>query len=112
MEIRQAASAVDAKSYDTDRIRNEFLVTGLFTPDKIQRVYSHVDRIITMGFCPAVKDLELGDDIDTMKNLGTDYFLERRELGLINVGGGGTITVDGGAVHNEQPGRAVCRKRR
>ncbi len=95
MEIRQAASAADAKRYDTDRIRKEFLITGLFTPDGIKRVYSHVDRIITMGYCPAAKDLEIGDDIDTMKNLGTDYFLERRELGLINVGGNGTITVDG-----------------
>ena len=96
MDIRQSASAKDAKSYDTSRLREEFLITDLFTPDKIQRVYSHVDRIITMGFCPAQKGLELGENMDIMKNLGTDYFLERRELGVINVGeGGGSVTVDG-----------------
>ena len=96
MDIRQAASARDAKNYDTSRLREEFLITDLFTPDKVQRVYSHVDRIITMGFCPAGKDLELGENMDIMKNLGTDYFLERRELGIINVSdGGGTVTVDG-----------------
>lgn len=96
MDIRQSASARDAKNYDTSRLREEFLITDLFTPDKIQRVYSHVDRIITMGFCPAKNTLELGQDMDIMKNLGTDYFLERRELGAINVGsGGGSITVDG-----------------
>ena len=96
MDIRQAPSARDAKSYDTSRLREEFLITDLFIPDKIQRVYSHIDRIITMGFCPTKKTLELGEDMDIMKNLGTGYFLERRELGIINVGaGGGSVTVDG-----------------
>ncbi len=95
MEIRQSSSAVDAKNYDTDRLRDEYLISGLFTPDSVKRVYSHVDRIITMGFCPAKKDLEIGDNLDIMKNLGTDFFLQRRELGVINVGGNGKIIVDG-----------------
>jgi 4-deoxy-L-threo-5-hexosulose-uronate ketol-isomerase len=95
METRHSASAADAKWYDTERLRQEFLITGLFVPGKVKRVYSHIDRIITMGFCPAGKDLELGEGLDIMKSLGTDYFLQRRELGVINVGGGGKIAVDG-----------------
>lgn len=95
MEIRESASSTDAKYYDTGRIRKEFLIDGLFKPDKVKRVYSHVDRIITMGFCPAEKTINLGDNLDIMKNLGTDYFLERRELGVINVGGNGSIDIDG-----------------
>ncbi len=95
MEIREPANSRDAKQYDTDRLREEFLISELFTPDKVKRVYSHIDRIITMGFCPVAKELELGENLDIMKNLGTDSFLERRELGVINVGGSGKIIVDG-----------------
>jgi 4-deoxy-L-threo-5-hexosulose-uronate ketol-isomerase len=95
METRHSASATDAKWYDTGRLRQEFLIVGLFAPGKIKRVYSHIDRIITMGFCPAGKALELGDGLDIMKGLGADYFLQQRELGVINIGGDGKITVDG-----------------
>ena len=95
MDIRQPSHPLDAKHYTTERLRDEFLITGLFGAGKIKRVYSHIDRIITMGLCPAREPLELGDDLDIMKNLGTDYFLERRELGAINVGGAGKISVDG-----------------
>jgi 4-deoxy-L-threo-5-hexosulose-uronate ketol-isomerase len=97
MEIRQSPAALDAKAYDTERIRKEFLITDLFKPDAIKRVYSHIDRIITMGYCPAKEKLEIGQDLDVWKNLGTEYFLERRELGLINVGGDGSVMVDGKA---------------
>ncbi len=95
MIVREPSNSRDAKHYTTDRLREEFLIQALFQPDKIQRVYSHIDRIITMGFCPADKALELGEGLDTQKSLGTDFFLERRELGTINVGGPGTIEVDG-----------------
>ncbi len=95
MEIRQPSNSKDAKHYTTDRLREEFLITDLFIPDKIKRVYSHIDRIITMGYCPAEKTLEIGDGLDIMANLGTSFFLERRELGVINIGGAGKITVDG-----------------
>lgn len=95
MDIRQPSNSKDAKFYTTDRLREEFLIQELFTPGKAKRVYSNIDRIITMGFCPAKKAIELGEGLDTMSNLGTDYFLERRELGTINVGGAGSITVDG-----------------
>lgn len=95
MQVRQPANSRDAKHYDTSRLREEFLITELFTPGNVKRVYSHIDRIITMGFCPADKGIELGENLDIMANLGTNFFLERRELGSINVGGSGKITVDG-----------------
>lgn len=95
MDIRQSISSLDAKTYDTDRIRDEFLITDIFIPDKVKRVYSHIDRIITMGYCPANQELDLEQDFNTMNDLGTDYFLERRELGVINIGGSGKINVDG-----------------
>lgn len=95
MEIRQPSNSKDAKHYTTERLRDEFLISELFLPDKVKRVYSHIDRIITMGFYPIKNALELGEDLDTMKTLGTSYFLERRELGIINIGGAGNIIVDG-----------------
>lgn len=95
MIIREPANSKDAKSYDTDRLREEFLIQDLFIPGKIQRVYSHIDRIITMGYCPNSTCQELGDNLDIMSNLGTSFFLERRELGVINIGGKGKIVVDG-----------------
>ena len=95
MDIRQPANSKDAKHYTTDRLLEEFHISGLFAPDQIKRVYSHIDRIITMGFCPSQKAQELGENLDINANLGTSYFLERRELGVIKVGGSGTITVDG-----------------
>ncbi|MCH4886994.1 5-dehydro-4-deoxy-D-glucuronate isomerase [Acidaminobacter sp. JC074] len=94
MIIREPSNSKDAKHYTTERLRDEFLIQDLFIPGKIKRVYSHIDRIITMGYCPLEKQ-ELGEELDIMANLGTDYFLERRELGVINVGGKGMITVDG-----------------
>lgn len=95
MIVREPANSKDAKNYTTDRLREEFLIQDLFIPGKIQRVYSHIDRIITMGYCPSDKPQELGDGLEIMASLGTNYFLERRELGVINVGGKGSITADG-----------------
>lgn len=95
MIVREPSNSKDAINYTTDRLRDEYLIQDLFTPGKIQRVYSHVDRIITMGYCPAEESQELGQELDIMGSLGTTYFLERRELGVINVGGKGSITADG-----------------
>jgi 4-deoxy-L-threo-5-hexosulose-uronate ketol-isomerase len=94
LEIRNAANSKDVKHYTTERLREEFHISGLFTADNIKMVYSHIDRIITAGAMPVEKEikLEAGRDV-----LGTDYFLERREMGAINVGGKGVITVDGEA---------------
>ena len=91
MELRTAASPKDVKHYDTDRLREEFLIQKVFVPDEIKLVYSHIDRIITGSATPAAKELVLtaGDE------LRAEYFLQRRELGVINIGGAGVITVDG-----------------
>ena len=91
MELRTAASPKDVKHYDTKRLREEFLIQGLFVPDEIKLVYSHIDRIITGAATPVAEGLKLtaGDE------LRADYFLQRRELGLINIGGDGVVTVDG-----------------
>lgn len=91
MEIRHASSPRDAKHYTTDRLRQEFLKQNVMEPGKINTVYTHYDRMIAGGAVPtgqALK-LEVGD------LLKTDYFLERRELGIINIGGNGRVTVEG-----------------
>ena len=91
MEIRSASNPKDVKNYDTDRLREEFHISKLFTKDNIRMVYSHIDRIITAGLMPVYQELKL----EGGKELASDYFLERREMGCINVGGKGIITVDG-----------------
>ena len=90
MEVRNAANPRDVKNYDTDRLREEFLIQDLFKPGVIKLVYSHIDRIITGGACP-VGPLKLEGE----KDIKAAYFLERREMGIINVGPKGTVTVDG-----------------
>jgi len=90
MEIRYASNPKDVKFYDTARLREEFLIQALFVKGTIKLVYSHVDRIITGGICPVQPiKLEAGDEIKA------EYFLERREMGVINIGAPGTVTVDG-----------------
>ncbi len=91
IDIRNPWHPDDAKHYTTERLRNDFMIRELFTPDKIRLVYSHVDRIIVGGICPAEQALTL----EAGHELGTDYFLERRELGVINVGGAGAVILDG-----------------
>jgi len=91
MEIRNASNAKDVKHYTTERLREEFHIANLFTKDNVRMVYSHIDRIITAGFMPVYQVLKL----EAGKELAADYFLQRREMGCINIGGKGTITVDG-----------------
>jgi len=90
-QVRYASSPKDVKNYDTDRLRNEFLIQNLMEPDKVNLVYSHYDRYITGGVVPVTGNVEL-KSIDPLKS---EYFLERRELGVINVGGKGSVIVDG-----------------
>ena len=96
MELRTAASPKDVKTYDTGRLREEFLVQGLFTPGETKLVYSHVDRIIFGGVCP-IQPIVL----NAGRELHAKYFLERREMGIINIGAKGTVTVDGVAYELE-----------
>lgn len=91
MELRTASSPRDVKTYDTARLREEFLIQNLFVADEVKMVYSHIDRIITGAATPVTKALTLaaGDE------LRAEYFLQRREMGIINIGGEGKVTVDG-----------------
>lgn len=90
MELRTAASPRDVKHYTTERLREEFLIQNLFAAGEIKLVYSHIDRIITGAAVPETPlTLSAGDE------LRADYFLQRRELGVINIGGAGSILVDG-----------------
>lgn len=91
IEIRSASNTKDVKNYTTERLREEFHIAKLFTKDNIRMVYSHIDRIITAGIMPVYSKLKL----EAGKELAADYFLQRREMGCINIGGKGVITVDG-----------------
>ena len=91
MELRTAASPKDVKYYTTERLREEFLVEKVFFEDEIKLVYSHIDRIIFGGAMPVSKALSL----EAGAELRAEYFLQRRELGIINIGGAGRITADG-----------------
>ncbi len=92
MQMRYPSNPEKVKQFTTDQLRDEFLIERLFSDDAINLVYSHIDRIIVGGACPVTKSLEL---TASPKDLGADYFLERREVGVVNVGGAGTVSVDG-----------------
>ena len=91
MEVRPGANPNDVKNYDTDRLRHDFLIQDVFVPGEIKTIYSQIDRIIVGSATPTDKALKLaaGDE------LRAAYFLERREMGVINIGGKGSITLDG-----------------
>lgn len=93
MDIRQSIHSDHAKTLDTAGLRKEFLVETIFTADRYTMTYSHIDRIIVGGVMPVTQTVSVGGEVG--KQLGVSYFLERRELGVINIGGPGTITVDG-----------------
>ena len=90
-ETRYAVGHNEAKGFDTEQIREAFLIEDLFQTDKIKLIYTHYDRFIVGGVVPEKKSLSL-DSIDPLK---ANYFLERRELGIINIGATGVVIVDG-----------------
>lgn len=90
-EIRYAAHPEDAKSYDTKRIRRDFLIEKVFSADEVNMVYSMYDRMIVGGAMPVKEALKL-EAIDPLK---APHFLTRREIGIFNVGGKGVVKVDG-----------------
>ncbi|WP_435163306.1 5-dehydro-4-deoxy-D-glucuronate isomerase [Paenibacillus glycanilyticus] len=98
MEIRYASHPQEVKAFDTTRLRQEFLLETLFVQDELTLTYSHVDRFIIGGAVPVNQSVKLEADTKTM---GAATFLERREIGIINVGGRGTVTVDGTAYDME-----------
>lgn len=95
MDIRYSTGKEAFKRMDTEELRKEFLITGIFKEDDVTAVYSHVDRIVVMGAMPVKETLDLAKNIDAWKNFGAKTILERRELGTINIGDAGVVTVDG-----------------
>ena len=95
MDIRYSASPNDVKRYTTEELRKEFLIENLYEADSVVAVYSHVDRMVTLGCMPVNETVSIDKGIDVWANFGTHYFLERREIGIFNIGGAGSITVDG-----------------
>ncbi|MEO0472684.1 MAG: 5-dehydro-4-deoxy-D-glucuronate isomerase [Bacteroidota bacterium] len=90
-QLRYGTHPADVKAYDTRQLRERFLVDTLFLPDDIQLVYSMNDRFITGGIMPVQQSLLL----TTIDPLKADFFLQRREMGLINVGGAAEVEADG-----------------
>ena len=95
MDIRYSCNQRDFKRYTTEETRAEFLIENLFVPDEVTAVYSHVDRMVTLGIMPVSDAVSIDKGIDIWKCFGTHLFLERRECGLFNVGGAGSVSVDG-----------------
>lgn len=91
MEIRHATNPVDAKHYTTERLRKEYLIEKLFVDGEVHMVYTHHDRFIMGGAIPTEGKLY----VEAADQLKTEYFLERREMGVINIGNPGIVRVDG-----------------
>lgn len=88
-QLRYASNPVDAKNYDTKRLRNDFLIERLFADDEVNMVYSMYDRMIVGGAMPKDEELKL----EAIPPLKADYFTTRREIGVFNVGGSGYIMI-------------------
>ncbi|MBR5668189.1 MAG: 5-dehydro-4-deoxy-D-glucuronate isomerase [Spirochaetales bacterium] len=95
MDIRYSTGKEPFKRMTTEELRQEFLITDMFKADDVSAVYSHVDRIVTMGAMSVKEKVGLEKNIDPWKNFGVTYVLERRELGTINIGGPGRVFADG-----------------
>jgi 4-deoxy-L-threo-5-hexosulose-uronate ketol-isomerase len=91
MDQRYATSPESIPGMDTAEIRRRYLVQDLFVDDEVHAVYTHHDRMVLLGVSPVSGPLNL----PTFPEIRSDFFFEHREGGVINVGGTGTITVDG-----------------
>ncbi len=95
MDIRYSVNQRDVKRYTQQELRDEFLITGLYEADKVKAVYSHVDRMVTFGCMPVTREISLEEGIDVYANFGVEHILDRREIGIFNIGGAGKIKADG-----------------
>lgn len=91
MKVLYGAGPEDIKGYDTERLRSEFLIGRLFSPDALHFTYTHVDRLLIGGALPLAKSLSFGSGAE----IGTPYLLSAREMGIANLGGAGEVEVDG-----------------
>src|SRR5699024_4312590 len=97
MDIRYSCNQKDFKRYTTEEMRDEMRITGLYKADEVVAVYSHVDRMVTLGCMPVNEVVPIDKGIDIWANFGTHYFLERREIGMFNIGkdSTGIVVADG-----------------
>jgi 4-deoxy-L-threo-5-hexosulose-uronate ketol-isomerase len=91
LEVRHAAHAEAVRHFDTLALRRHFLVDTIFRPDEVRLTYSHIERMVIGGAMPTTRPLAL----EALKPIGSPTFLARRELGVVNVGGAGRVSVDG-----------------
>ena len=91
MKVIHQVHPADFANYSTRQIRDKFLLENLVIADKIECAYTHYDRMIIGAAHPVNQALELG----TYEQLKSDHFLGRREIGIINIAGNGSVTVDG-----------------
>lgn len=89
--VMRACHPDDVRRYDTEQLRSRFMMPKVMEQDKVNLTYSMYDRLVFGGVVPVTKTVAL----ETIEPLKSEYFLERRELGVINVGGDGIVTVDG-----------------
>ena len=89
--VQTACHPLDVKHYDTERLRSAFVMEKVMAPDEINLTYTLYDRLIDGGVMPVTKTLVL----ETFHELKAEHFLDRRELGVINIAGDGIVTVDG-----------------
>lgn len=91
-EVRQVCHPDAVRRFDTDELRQHFLIESLFEADEIVLTYSHIDRLIVGSAVPVSKSLKLS----APTSVGQEFFLAQRELGIINIGGTGRISLDNG----------------
>ena len=92
LDNRYACSPNEVKTFDTDQLRSNFLISDFMIPGEINGAYSHYERMITLGAIPLSTEINLPSFHDFTK---CENFLDRREMGVINIGGAGSISVDG-----------------
>jgi 4-deoxy-L-threo-5-hexosulose-uronate ketol-isomerase len=102
ISVRHASHPDAVRGYDTETLRDHFLVPTLFAADETVFTYSHIDRFVVGGAMPVAGPVKL----ESSKEIGSPNFLDRRELGVVNVGGAGRVTVDG-AVYELAPRDAL-----
>lgn len=93
MDTRHNVHHEQARTLDTAGLRRHFLIEQLFEPGRLHMTYSHIDRLIVAGAMPLAEPVALGADL--ARRFAVPYFLQRRELGTINIGGAGAVVVDG-----------------
>ena len=108
MDIRYSCNQKDFKRYTTEEMRDEMLITGLYKADEVVAVYSHVDRMVTLGCMPVHETVSIDKGIDVWANFGTHYFLERREIGMFNIGKDSTGIVVADGVSTSWAIRTAC----